>query len=482
MLDDRQFLLIPTSSNSSNTVQVFPDGRQRDLVLPDGLTLLYEQHLNVCSNEDCTAVLIGDAWQAEPSKESPEHIIRGFSSDTTIEKVYHEEKTWCGRYVLIVNNWLFLDFCGTLGVFYAEGPRLSSSYRIMCEHLGVETVYPDTLGDGLMNYVPGPLTPSADVRRLMPSEIINIKTGERRTRPLNPDAVRKATNDKERIDALKKYFICSLQNMAEHFSGSVFWLALTGGIDSRTLMALLECSGLDYKAFTCWHEHISEADVILPRKLASAVQIPYKFVERCQENYSAGRDEEYRRHTGGLADDGDKPMYVYGQYQELDSNHQVVLLRSAIWGCPRNYYKKKFSRKEISEMEKRFDATKVYPKAKRHELFRLSLQKWSELVESDVVNQDISIWNRLMIEEREGAWLSSIEQGFDLMDGITSVECCNSRLFFSILLGFSEKDLLTKKHEMKIVKQLCPILDKYRYQYNWTLKKRIKNFIHEIIM
>ena len=482
MVDDRQFIIVPSSLKDRNMINVFPHDRQRELALPSGLMLVYEKHLHVCYNEDCTAVLIGDAWQVHPSKDCPESIIKSFTGRTTIEDVYHEEKTWCGRYVLIVNNWLFLDFAGTLGVFYSDDMRLSSSYRILCEQIGTEVIYPDTLGEGLMNFVPGPLTPTNGVMRLLPSEIINIATGERRTRPLNPDGIWNAENDQDRINILDKYFSCSLRNMAKHFSGSTLWLALTGGIDSRALMALLESAGIEYKAFTCWHDHISEGDQILPRRLANAVHVPYKFIEQRQENYSANREEEYRKHTGGMANDGDKPMYVHGQYQELNPEHQAILLRSAIWGCPRNYYKSMFSRTEVIAMEKCFDATRVFAKAKKHELYNESLRQWEGIVKNDALNKNISLWNRLMIDIRQGAWLSSIEQGFDMMDGIISIECCNSRLFFSIQLGFSEKDLLSKKHEMNIVKQLCPILSKYRYQYNLTLKKRIRNVLHELKM
>ena len=252
MVDDRQFIIVPSSLKDRNMINVFPHDRQRELALPSGLMLVYEKHLHVCYNEDCTAVLIGDAWQVHPSKDCPESIIKSFTGRTTIEDVYHEEKTWCGRYVLIVNNWLFLDFAGTLGVFYSDDMRLSSSYRILCEQIGTEVIYPDTLGEGLMNFVPGPLTPTNGVMRLLPSEIINIATGERRTRPLNPDGIWNAENDQDRINILDKYFSCSLMNMAKHFSGSTLWLALTGGIDSRALMALLESAGIEYKAFTCW--------------------------------------------------------------------------------------------------------------------------------------------------------------------------------------------------------------------------------------
>lgn len=482
MVDDKQFIIIPSSQKDKNVLNVFPEDRQRELVLPCGSMLVYERHLNVCCNEDCTAVLIGNAWQAHPEKDCPENIIKTFSGKTTIEDVYLEEKTWCGRYVLIVNDWLFLDFCGTLGIFYSDDMRLSSSYRILCEQIGTEAIYPDTLGAGLMNFVPGPLTPSGLVKRLMPSEIINVRTGEKRVRPLNPDGVWSAENNQERINELEKFFTCSLRNMAKHFPNSVFWLALTGGKDSRTLMALLESSGIEYKAFTCWHEHISETDLVLPPKLADAVHVPYKFIERRSDNYSPSRAEEYRRHTGGMADDADKPMYVYGQYQELDPQHQVVLLRSGIWEHSCYFYKKRFTQRAAMTMEKNFDMARVFPSFSKHELYRQSLSQWQKLNESDSVNKGINIWDLLYVEQRLGAWLSSIEQGFDMMEGVVSVQCCNSRLFFSILTGFNDEDKYGKKHEMSIVRQLCPVLAKYRYANKLTLRKRIHSILHNLKM
>ena len=133
-------------------------------------------------------------------------------------------------------------------------------------------------------------------------------------------------------------------------------------------------------------------------------------------------------------------------------------------------------------MEKQFDIAKVLPKSLKHELYSKSLCQWQKTKENDAVNKDINIWDLLYIEQRLGTWLSSIEQGFDLMEGIVSVECCNSRRFFSILTGFSEEDKTKKIHEMSIVKQICPTLGKYRYQSNLTLKKRIKNVLHDLKM
>lgn len=181
-----------------------------------------------------------------------------------------------------------------------------------------------------------------------------------------------------------------------------------------------------------------------------------------------------------MADDADKPMYVYGQYQELDPDHHVVLLRSGIWEHSCNFYKKRFTIKTALAMEKQFDMERIFPSSSKHELYRRSLSQWQKLKDSNTVNKEISIWDLLYIEQRLGAWLSSIEQGFDMMEGITSVQCCNSRLFFSILTGFPEEGKSGKKHQMSIVRNSCPILSEYRYENNLTLKKRIKNVLHNL--
>ena len=133
-------------------------------------------------------------------------------------------------------------------------------------------------------------------------------------------------------------------------------------------------------------------------------------------------------------------------------------------------------------MEKNFDIAKIFPKSFKHELYYQSLCQWQKLKKNDAVNKEINTWDLLYIEQRLGAWLSSIEQGFDMIDGIVSVECCNSRLFYSILSGFPDKEKQKKMHELSIVKQLCPILSKYRYEYNLTLKKRIRNVLHDLKM
>ena len=133
-------------------------------------------------------------------------------------------------------------------------------------------------------------------------------------------------------------------------------------------------------------------------------------------------------------------------------------------------------------MEKQFDMAKVFLQSLRHKLYHQSLSQWQKLKNSETVNKEINIWDLLYIEQRLGAWLSSIEQGFDMMEGIVSVQCCNSRRFFSILTGFPDKGKARKVHEMDIVKHSCPILSKYRYEYNLTLKKRMKNVLHDLKM
>lgn len=98
--------------------------------------------------------------------------------------------------------------------------------------------------------------------------------------------------------------------------------------------------------------------------------------------------------------------------------------------------------------------------------------EWYDCVGNDFVNKEISILNRTYLDLRAGCWLSSIEQSFDMMEHITSIQPCNCRLFLSILMGFERQDRAAKKHEEFIVQRVCPAISRIPYDYQF--KERVK--------
>lgn len=436
MIDSRQFIIKKEAIEREGWLSI---------PLNCGLTLSYHHGLCVTANEVASVVLLGHAWQVLPSEPSPAELVSIDLGDKPLKQVFEMEQSWCGRYVLIYNNLLLLDNCGILGVFYSE-ETISSSIRLLCEAEGRPVVVPPIRFGQSPNFIPGPLTTYEGVLRLLPSQILNITSLQVSLRPLIPFGITSYPSEQHRLDSFVTMFTTSLRNMQSHFPKSQIWLALTGGVDSRVVMSLMEASGVKYKTFTAWHERISEGDKDIPPHLAMTLGKEHRFLQR--KDFSQKNYDEYTDHTAGYATDQDRNFWAYGQYpQLLDEDQDVLIVRNSIWECADDHYR---------HYTDPLDIWRLYPYANMQQ--KQSIEQWEAIVVTDTYNKDINSWTRLFWEQREGCWLSSLEQGYDMMDGITSVQACNCRLFMSILMGFDEKERFLKIHEKKIMRQLYPIL------------------------
>ncbi len=463
MVDDKQFILGKAIYEETSWVS---------LRLSSGFFLSFHDKLNVWHDEKCSIVLLGNAWQVNPDFPAPIEELKQIASNDkyTHNEVYSIEKSWCGRYLLIVGEWIYLDTIGSLGCFYSN-THVSSSLHVLCRAENRTIVYPDITHGHSPDFIPGMKTCYDGVRRLIPSQIYNYVTGEIKTRPLLPDGAISTVNDNQRIEMLEKYFTYSLQNMASHFHGIPIWLSLTGGRDSRAALAMLEKSGIKYHTFTLWHEHITSSDVQIPLILARRLKKEHRYIHRSADQYSQQRYDDYRAHTAGMAVDEDWNFYAYNQYASIEKNaEEIVILRNSIWENVNDYY-------SIYCNEGSLDFSKFYPYAQKDALLGESLQEWYSYTRDDIFNQNISIWNRILWELRTGCWLSSIEQSFDLMDGITSIQPCNCRLFLSLLIGFDQRERVAKTHEEKIVNKICPILKGIPYDYQYIPKQSFVKII-----
>ncbi|MBO4542276.1 MAG: hypothetical protein J5725_03755 [Bacteroidales bacterium] len=449
----------------------------KNVKLSNGFVLSYHDKLNVWLDNSRNIVILGNVWQVDHKQKSPTDVVQGINlEDDFIDAIYEMEKTWCGRYVLIVKDWIFLDTIGSLGIFYND-MHISSSLNVLCTAENKKIIYPNIKHGEMPDFIPGMQTCYNGIKRLLPSQIYNIVTKEVRIRPLLPDGVISSKSDNDRIELLEHYFVHSLQNMGTLFNGKDIWLSLTGGRDSRAAMAFMERAGIKYKTFTCEYPGIKLADIDLARRLSRKARRKHLFVKREKTSYSQDRYDNYRVHTAGMAVDQDWNFYAYNQYQKLTKNNsEIVILRNSIWENVNDYYSQ-YCKDGNLNLERLFSSIK------EDEFLKSSLLEWYNYVQHDDLNKnDLSIWNRMLWELRTGCWLSSIEQSFDMMDGITSIQPCNCRLFLSILAGFNQKDRSAKKHEEYIVERVCTKLSKipYDYQYTYSVYMRFRRLLGNV--
>lgn len=469
MINDRQFFI----SQQENELLT----NWGKIKLQFGYQLFYHPELRIFKSHSGRFLILGHVWQVDSSRKSPEEELESLETKKNIchEDVYEIEKTWCGRYVLIVNEWIYLDATGSLGVFF-NNILASSSLNLICSIEKRQYIEPGFQYRVSPDYFPGIHTPYPGINRLMPSQILNYKTKEVINRPLLIDNIPSQKDEKELIEIFSNYFVHSAQNLARHFSDQKIWFALSAGRDSRTALALFDKAGIDFACFTLQHDWISLPDKVIPQYLAKAINRPYRYIKRCKSNYSQQRYDDYKTHTAGMSKDADWLFYAYNQYQTLKkAGEKIVLIRSGIWETPEEFY-------TVAYGEKSKDINTLFPGILSNNIQYKSTYDWYEMAQKDNKNTNIPFECRIVWEMSQGCWLSSIEQSFDLMEGITSIQPLNCRLFLGLLLGFNVDDRHQKLHEEKITVSNCPSFASipYDYQYKPTFLQRVSRKLEKI--
>lgn len=342
-----------------------------------------------------------------------------------------------------MGDYLLLDTSGTLGVYYSE-LNVSSSLAVLCEHEGRKIKYPKIYHGIGPDFFPGPLTMYKNIRRQMPSQVLHLSNHTCLIRKLLPDGVISYENDTDRTNAFIDLFCSSLRNMKNHFGEKKWVVTATGGYDSRACLSLVNKSGLKYSTCTLQHDSISKGDIVVPKKLAEICRCKHYYIKRDKVHFSEKRKENWLVHNCGTSIDADWTFYTYGQYEDLlvqVKSTDIVLIRSSIWENVNCYYNVRYGFKNVSEWDK------IFPLVHYNKDFFESMELYESLLHKDTNVQDIGEINRFFLEMRSGCWLSAIEQSFDMIEGITSIQPVNSRKFMSILVGYNEDMRKQKLHE-----------------------------------
>lgn len=428
----------------------------RHVMLNDGFILSYHQNLQIYINQQYNLLLLGTAWNViedmpEPTEEL-ENLGKQYYRYIPDEQIDMVEKNWCGRYVLIVQGRIYLDAAGLLGIFYSK-EGISSSSQILADVMGLpEKIYRPPAS---IPWLPAPLTHYEQIRRLFPGQVYNYIEKKLYKRELVVQNLSESMDESGRIKYFTELFAQSLRNMAQALPDRKILIALTGGYDSRTLLALATYAGINFECFTLEHENMSKADMTIPPRLCDELKCGYTYIPREKDQYSEKLNRDYDFHTGGFANDADRLFYSYGQYQKLTKKYgRCVLLRSSVWGIVIFNY-----RKIIGD---EFDPESIYGNYNAQGLVKKSLQDYFIWTRNNQ-QEGLNACNRFYWEQRCGSWLSAIEQSFDILEDCISLQPLNSRLLISLLLGFPKEERVAKEHEIKIISYACSKLKDFEF-------------------
>lgn len=428
--------------------------------LTDGWVLNYQRDLSIQSTKDGRMVLLGIAWQFLPEKKAPlsemEILCSRFQGLIDRESILEMEESWCGRYVLLCQGTIYTDACSLFPVFYSK-EGISGDCTLLEELAGGKRVNYEPPTGRIMNWMPGPRTQYEGVRRLMPSQLYCYTTGTVLSRQLLAQHYTGISDEEKRLERIIACFDYSLRQMQVALPGMKLLVAITGGHDSRTLLALAAHAGVDFDAFTLWHDEIYEDDLSIPKKLCGSAGIIHHEIPRQEQPDSEGRIAEYQDYISGQVCDEDRLYYAHRQFEPLTKQFgDVVLLRSGVWPNVMEWYRRSFTYDGIG-----FDFYDWFG-IKKGSLEERSLQEYLDWQRKQP-QKGLSACNVFYWDQRNGCWLSAIETGFDLVDHVISLQPANCRYLMSMLMEFSEEERIINHHQYKIVKKACPVMAEIPY-------------------
>ena len=420
--------------------------------LDEGWILSWHKKLQVRYDEEKKRLLLGTVWQAEEGRPDPWMEVCTLDK----EQLLSAEASWCGRYVLILDGTVYLDAAGLFGVFYSD-EGISSDLSLLAGVLNAERE--DWEPDDIMRWYPAPGTPFKGISRLMPSQSWNIEKKKTAFRQILAEGLPEYHTEEELMDEFIRLFCSSLKNLQAEFPEKKLLIALTGGYDSRTLLALALKAGIDFECYTLEHDRMPLGDIEYPPKLCSLTGSSYTYYPRHQDRFSPEREEEYLAHLSHMQREQDRTFYAYGQYQELEEKYgPIILLRSGVWEIAQEYDRRAVpGHADLEPVLNYYELSFRSPEAKAFRKFF----SWFRKHPLPLTDTDRYFW-----EQRCGSWIAESEHGFDIYENTLSLQPLNCRKLITMLFGFPEEERMIKFHQAKITAKLCPEIKDIPYGKN----------------
>lgn len=231
-----------------------------------------------------SALLIGHAFAIGNNRSAQEIIATAIADDS--ELALHEAlDDLSGRFVLITSyggGRVYHDAVGSRSVFYhLNQPLCIASHDELIAELVDATV--DPLAQALRDepehhhrgvvYLPGDLSMHGGIRALLPNHFYDISTGE--TVRYWPRSPREQTTLDQFYSAADAYFDGFASHLANGFTPI---LSLTGGVDSRLLVAALKKRSLQVKYVTWADQGVPDHELPRITELSSYLEGEHKFI------------------------------------------------------------------------------------------------------------------------------------------------------------------------------------------------------------
>ncbi len=376
--------------------------------------------------------LLGEAYPCEPGAAD-----LALPATARLVDMVRATYGWSGRWVLVGGGHLLTDPANLANVQFAATPggglaALSGSPALLRQACPWLKPHGRHIGWYGFNWFPTPGSRLDGADKLLPDQALDLAAGRAvRIRRGAPDAFAGLDGG-----ALGRRLLDHLATVLRHAAaGRRLTIALTGGQDSRTMLAAALHARLDVATFIQAHPHIPRADLEVPRTITRTLAIPHRTVP--WGRMQAARRREFLAH--GLLSHADIDLEFYGRGMFDGFDADEVIVRGGIFELGRGFWDERFAGLswEAALADPALLAAR-FPDFGSQPFLARQLARWVEWAAADP-DPRMSLGDRFYRDQRLAGWLASSEQAADLLE-CGMLQACNSALLHDLLLAAGPAD------------------------------------------
>jgi hypothetical protein len=375
-----------------------------------------------------------------------------------------------GRYCVITYPLLQPDAAALFNLYFCLRDKDSfiTSSPALAQRLGAQHAPGRHLAWSGMNWNPVPGTPLKDTRRLLRDQVLNL---ESLAVTFRPEAALVALPGAQ----LALQILCeNLQATARGLTqnGQLF-LALTAGLDSRTLAAALLSSGVKFDCVTQNFKGVKKADIAVASDICRYLGIRHHVIEPILTGNTASHI--WRQHTLASYSDADDNLLLNAdQYRFLHKD--TILIRGGLFETGRRFYQWKFPTLDFATatgnaLFRFFESTAT------DDLAVGALDTWLQWRRAH--DNGLDLVDSFYLDQRIGGWLAAIEHGLDLLPG-RSFQPVNSLPVLRALVTPGIEERLSGELQKDAIRRMAPEL--LRFPVNpLTAFQNAKKLAHRLL-
>jgi len=322
------------------------------------------------------------------------------AEDEAIDK----ESCPAGQYVAISGSEVFSDAGSLKQAFFDRSTRAVASSPRLLAPPGAKAVPPELLHGSRPDWYWGPRTSFPNIDFLLPSQWLDLQTFTPKFRAL-PRPSSRAPADPAKL--LERELSKSLKQLAS--TGSPIRLAMTGGIDSRTLFAAALRSGIEFETYTMASPHVHPLDVSVASKISERFGVRHTILR--VGGIDRNELDWYLWFSAGQSVTLDSDFHAAGLWRQFSPD--TIHIRGLGFELGRHKYRdfveaddEKLIRTNPIEIWKKFTRPWVRP---LHHYNRDAFASYARWLDETLNLSTMDFRDRLYLEQGIGTWCASAE-------------------------------------------------------------------------